>query len=216
MTSSIFRPAIASFSILLLLWFGSTLSADLITNGSFDTSVPTTGTGGGWTSSALSSTGWSGGGGNPGGRFQLNSFGPDSSDPTIEQTVPGLTIGSSYTLTWDYALHVNIAANGNSFGVFLDTQTDAQLLDNSKLIFIGENLSASYVTESVNFIAAATSHSLFFSGELDSRTNGGLATSDVSYLLDNVSLNTSAVPEPSSMFALCLMGVLGLHRNRRG
>lgn len=189
--------------------------AGLIINGDFELAVPQNGTGNGWTSSGVDFGGWSGSNGNPGGHMLLNLNGVANRDPTVQQTVSGLTIGQQYTLSFDYALHVSISPNGSTFGVFLDTQVDPSALDNSKAIFLGENLSFTYVTETVNFVATSTTHELFFSAELDNRTNGGIGNSDVSYRLDNVTLNASTVPEPSSAFALGLPIAMLIARRRR-
>ncbi|MEO1527798.1 MAG: PEP-CTERM sorting domain-containing protein [Planctomycetota bacterium] len=210
-------PARWLLRVSAFLILGSCAHAGFITNGDFETAVPLNGTGGGWTSSGVNFGGWSSTGGNPGGHMLLNLNGIASQDPTVQQTVTGLTIGQQYTLSFDYALHVNSSgANGNSFGVFLDTQTDPLALDHSKAIFIGEHLSTSYVTESVSFVATSNTHELFFAGELDDRTNGGFGTSDVSYRLDNVSLTTSVstVPEPGSMMVLAA-GCLAVSLRRR-
>ncbi|MEL6109836.1 MAG: PEP-CTERM sorting domain-containing protein [Planctomycetota bacterium] len=210
-------PQAVWLSCLTVLFVASRAQGGFITNGDFETAVPPNGTGGGWTSSGVNFGGWFATGGNPAGHMLLNLNGVANQDPTVQQTVSGLTIGQQYTLSFDYALHVNSSgANGNSFGVFLDTQADPLALDASNAIFIGENLSTSYVTESVSFVATNSTHELFFAGELDDRTNGGLGTSDVSYRLDNVSLVTSvsAVPEPGGMLVF-VAGCLSVSLRRR-
>ena len=211
------RPMIWLFFALSVPLLPSEAHSGLITNGDFEIAVPLNGTGGGWTSSGVDFGGWLGSGGNPGGHMLLNLNGVPNRDPTVQQTVSGLVVGQQYTLRFDYALHINfVGANGNSFGVFLDTQTDPLALDHSKAIFIGENLSTSYATESVSFVATNTVHELFFSAELDDRTNGGFGNSDVSYRLDNVSLVSSvaAVPEPGSTLILAA-GCLAMSMRRR-
>lgn len=181
--------------------------ANSITNGDFESIAPffanpgSPVTIGGWTFenfAGVESTN-----GNPGHGVRLEDSGPASRDSTIAQTVSGLSIGTTYRLSWDLALRVNSSGSGTgrSFGVFLDTQTFV-----NGLLF-DEHLSTTYKSDSVDFVATATSHTLIFAGELDSRTNGGLGTTDVSYNLDNVDL--SAVPESSSLILLgfALMGV---------
>jgi hypothetical protein len=194
--------AIVLISLAALVQVRAQANAGLINfeNGDFSTAVPRNGTGGGWTSSNMNKDGGHRtSGGNPDGHFILNDEGSSSSDPTIAQTITGLSVGSEYTLFWDFALHVNWANSGNgaSFGVFLDSQINANAL------FIGENLSDEYLTESIKFTATAASHTFIFAAELDNRTNGGAGNSDVSYRLDNV----SSVPEPSGFL---LGGVVSL------
>lgn len=154
-------------------------------------------------------------GGSLGLAARLESNGSASSDPTAQQTVSGLTIGATYALAWDVAIKVPFsgATNGPSFGVFLDTQSFGTAL---KLAY-----SASYTTtykhELVEFVATNTSHTFIFAGELDGRTNGALpnATTDISYKLDNVSLNP--VPEPGSMAMVAFAGssIAAAYRRRR-
>ena len=201
------------FSVWLVLT--SAARADLISNGDFEYYSPFYAvpnypiTDGGWT--FANHAGVVADVGNPGKAARLESGGSGASDPTISQTITGLNVGTTYTVQWDLRLGVNYSGSGTgrSFGVFLDNQTYDDAL------YFGEHLSTSYVTQSVGFVASATSHTLIFAGELDSRTNGGLGTTDVSYRIDNIQV----VPEPSSA-ALCLTcGVCGIGwvaRRRRG
>ena len=115
----------------------------------------------------------------------------------------GLAVGTPYLLSWDIVLRNNHAgsfANGPSFGVFLDTQTSANVL------FLGGTLSSQYIQQSTTFVPTSTTHTVIFVGELDGRTNGA-STTDVAYNLDNVSL--TLVPEPST-FILSIFGLIGL------
>lgn len=153
--------------------------------------------------------------GNPGKAVRLESNGLATRDPTIAQTVSGLTVGATYTLTWDLALRFNISGSGTgrSFGVFLDSQSFPNAL------FFGERLLSTYATQSTSFVATSASHTLIFAGELDNRTNGGVGNTDVSYRIDNISLNAAvtAVPEPTSLALLGLasIGGIGLRLRRR-
>src|SRR5207302_9051162 len=71
--------------------------------------------------------------------------------------------------------------NGKSFGSFLDTQPSAPL-------FLGEFTDSAWHTVSVPFVASATTHTVIFAAELDTRTPGVPSATDVSYLIDNVSV----------------------------
>ncbi len=95
----------------------------LIVNGTFNTQVPNTGTGGGWTTSSMLPAGsaWVSWGGNPGAYLWLNNIGASGSDPTAEQS-PALTYGAPYVLKGDYATIVNYnlpggTSNKSSFAV---------------------------------------------------------------------------------------------------
>jgi hypothetical protein len=126
------------------------------------------------------------------------------------QTVSGLTIGGSYELSWDMALRFNVsgAGNGPSFGVFLDSQTF------SSALYLDTYLSTAFVTQTVTFVASSTAHTFIFAGELDGRSNGA-GTTDVSYRLDNVSLNAVAVSAPPAIGLFGLAGMLLAMRRRR-
>jgi hypothetical protein len=196
------------------------VSAALVMNGDFE-SLPnffanpdSPQTHGSWTFENFA--GVEGTGGNPGKKVRLESNGLATSDPTIAQVVSGLAVGTTYTLEWDLGRRVSLqSGTGRSFGVFLDTQTFANSL------FLSEHLLTSYVHQSVNFTATATSHKIIFAGELDARTNGLPNTdTDVSYNLDNVTLTSSqvaAVPEPGtlSMMAISFTCLFGVRRFRQ-
>ncbi|MEK6675442.1 MAG: hypothetical protein AABZ47_07280 [Planctomycetota bacterium] len=82
---------------------GGCPSNGLVVNGNFDAAVPTNGTGNGWTSNNINSSGgWSTLAGNPVPYFILNDTGVVVDDPTIEQVVAPLVVGQSYRLTGDY------------------------------------------------------------------------------------------------------------------
>lgn len=178
--------------------------AGLISNGDFEAFTPFFAnpgpvTSNGWTFE--NHAGVEATNGNPDKGVRLESGGGGGTDPTIAQTVSGLTVGTQYTLSWDLALRVNFSGSGTgrSFGVFLDTQTFGTALH------FGERLLTTFESQSVDFIATSTTHTFIFAGELDPRTNGGVVTTDVSYNLDNVDLNaTSPVPEPSTFLLLGL------------
>ena len=106
-----------------LLALGGAVNAQSITNGTFDTFVPSNGTGGGWTTSNVDGGGGHRTtGGNPGSFFILNDAGQAGTDPTISQTITGLTPGLTYTITGDYRAVFATANTGatQAFGVFTD------------------------------------------------------------------------------------------------
>ncbi|MDA0835528.1 MAG: PEP-CTERM sorting domain-containing protein [Planctomycetota bacterium] len=212
MSGTVYQKRLSACGLVLALFllFGDQVArANLIINGDFEIftpfATPNLGTivSGGWV--FKNQSGVVGTDGNPGQYARLESLGSPSNDPSIEQAVTGLTIGHTYTVSWDLALRVNFegAGTGRSFGVFLDNFAfgNALLFDE----YLNDEV---YKSDSVNFIATSTSHTLIFAGELDSRTNGGVGDTDVSYRIDNIAL-TSAVPEPSTI-ALLLTGGVGL------
>ena len=132
-----------------------------------------------------------------GGGILLNQCGEDDVDPSISQTVSGLSVGVGYELFWDRKYHSSI--QNNSFGVFLD---------NTVLEIFNHISTSGYLTESVMFIANNNIHTIKFAAELDQRTAGVSSRTDTSYYIDNISLAASEVPEPSTLaiFGLGLMG----------
>lgn len=144
---------------------------------------------------------------------RLETFGLATSDPTIAQTVTGLSIGSVYSLSWDLANRSNSsgAGTGRSFGIFLDSQIFAKALK------FDEYLLPTFKTDSLNFVATSVTHKLIFAGELDNRTNGGVGNTDVGYRIDNIQLNlkVTAVPEPMSMLIFSTMGLAAFAQRRR-
>ena len=194
-------------AVLAILAFAASFNAnqlvhaDLIQNGDFEIFSPFHANPG----SPISNGGWTFENhagvvatvGNPDNASRLESNGNSTWDPTISQTVSGLSIGTTYEVSWDLALRFSTSGSGSgrSFGVFLDNQSfgDALLFD--------EYLSTAYKTDSVTFVATATSHTLIFASELDNRTNGGVGNTDVSYNIDNISM-IAAVPEPTGLICL--------------
>jgi uncharacterized repeat protein (TIGR01451 family) len=163
-----------------LTTIGPALSANLVTNGNFDTSAN------GWTlGGGCGDEQWRGDVGNPPGSVQLNACGESSSDPTAAQTIVGLTPGQTYTVSVDVHLHVNSSgANGKSFGVFIDNEP-------GNPIYLGEFLDDSWHTITAAFTATSASHTLILAAELDARTPSVSGSSDVSYYIDNVSMLAS-------------------------
>lgn len=115
---------------------------------------------------------------------------------TFSQTVAGLTVGATYTLSW-YAGNFGYSPNG--FG-YVNPNAINALIDGAS-VGTGSTLAlgSAWYAESVNFVATATSHALSFN----------LATSATSYMsIDGIAL-TPAVPEPQT-WALMLAGLVGV------
>ncbi len=207
----IIRPLFACAALIIGTGFTTLANADFITNGDFSISVPRNSVGGGWESSTIDAAGgWFSTGGNPDGHFVLNSGAAPLPEPTIKQTVSGLTAGQTYLLSWDYKVH--FLASGSvpdSFGVFVDDPTLA-----ANHIFVGGDVSGNWISESELFTATSTSHTFFFIGELSDPAKGSSSNSDVSYRLDNVSL-VSAIPEPGAGLLLGLIGVVVCVQRRK-
>jgi len=211
---------LATLSVLLLAAF-TARAESLVVNGSLDGSIANMDVPTGWTvlagtpdtvdlTSNVGVSGWLSFGVAPtespdGGTWvglgingsYIESFG---------QTLSGLTIGQTYTVSWQAAnFGINNSANSylgsNAIGVMLDGASIGQ----------GDSLSLSsaWSTQSLTFVATSASQLLSFQ----------LATSEKAYLgIDGISVTTGgttpAVPEPST-WALMAIGVAALAATRR-
>jgi hypothetical protein len=196
------RNVIAAMATAVLLC-AAPLHAQSFTNGTLDTNAS------GWTLlGGCVPSAWDGPTGNPPGSILMNSCGEAGSDPTAAQTVNGLVVGATYTISVDVHLHVAAsgAGTGKSFGIFLDTQPGNPLL-------LTEFLDGNWHTVTTTFTATSTSATVIFAAELDARTPGGPgSTTDVSYYIDNIVLiapkaASVAVPTMSEK-ALLLLAIL--------
>jgi hypothetical protein len=188
----------------ILLLCAAPLRAQLVTNGTLSTNSV------GWTlGGGCGDEAWDGTAGNPPGSIRLNACGEADSDPTAAQTISGLQVGKTYTISVDVQLHVPAsgAGTGKSFGIFLNTQPGNPLL-------ITEFLDSAWHTVAVPFTATSTSATIIFAGELDARTPGGPgATTDVSYFIDNIAViappaaAATTIPTVSDL-VLVLLGIL--------
>jgi len=122
------------------------------------------------------------------------------------QSLNGLTVGQTYTVSWQAAnFGINNQANSylgsNAIGVMLD---GASIGQGSTL-----SLSSNWSTQSLTFVATSASQLLSFS----------LASTEKAYLgIDGISVTaggvTPAVPEPST-WALMAIGLVGMAAMRR-
>jgi len=187
-----------------LLMCAAPVHAQLVTNGTLDTSAA------GWTlGGGCGDEAWDGGNGNPPGSIRLNACGEPDSDPTASQTINGLVVGTTYVIRVDVHLHVDASGGGTgkSFGVFLNSEPGNPLL-------LTEFLDSTWHTVTTSFVAGSSSATIIFAGELDARTPGGPGiTTDVSYYIDNISvIPRAAFGAPNiptlSEWALAMLGVV--------
>jgi hypothetical protein len=194
-----FRTLAAALS-LAVLGAGSA-QANLVTNGSFETGDTT-----GWTVDAASSG------------YGLNPFGTtygsgmDGSSwawlagyelgREFSQTVTGLSVGTTYALTFIMASEysnsdqINVSVNGGADSLFTAPPDTGGFWNN-------------WVTKELDFVATSTSATI----EFDSY---GLNTSGYDVGIDKVALNAigQAVPEPATLL-LVGTGLFGFAARRR-
>ena len=169
-----------------------------IVNGTFDLSVPSNGTGGGWTSSYIDHAGgWRSTGGNPDGYFILNDNGREPADPTIEQVVTGFAPGRVYRIEGDYRV-VHINQNRQDFGVLVDGTPILELYPPSPD-------ASSWSPFSGDFAATSASHTIAFAAERFNDTDFGV---------DNLTI--TEVPEPVTLTVIVVgVGIMAVKRRRR-
>ena len=201
---------LATFAVAAFLVASAAQAA--VINGTFDTSVPSNGTGGGWTSSNIDSQGgWRSTGGNPstGPFFILNDAG-GGTDPTILQLLTGLTPGATYHASGDFRVVHNAQATGlvQAFGVAIDG------------LFLYESpglTDTNFHPFGFDFTAPGDGDAELL---LAAERNG----TDVDFGIDNIAValvsappvNGGVVPEPGVLALLgAALGAFGLSRTRK-
>lgn len=211
---------LATLSVLLLAAF-TARAESLVVNGSLDGSIANMDVPTGWTvlagtpdtmdpTSNVGVSGWLSFGvaptASPDGGTWVGLGVDGSYIEQFGQTLSGLTIGQTYTVSWQAAnFGINNASNSylgsNAIGVVLDGVSIGQGASLS--------LSSSWSTESLTFVATSTSQLLSFR----------LAGTEKSYLgIDGISVTaggvTPAVPEPTT-WALMAVGLVAVGAARR-
>jgi hypothetical protein len=144
----------------------------------------------------------------PGGGGNFIASDPQFDTGPLSQTIVGLTVGASYTLTFDYAGAQQLGFDGVTTGgwqVSLGSEThNTATLTNANHGFTG------WFSATMNFTATSTSEVLSFLA-----TGGPSGTQPPFVLLDNVSLDLS-VPEPMtlSVFGIGLVGAAAWKRRK--
>lgn len=118
----------------------------------------------------------------------------------LSQTVGGLTIGSAYTLTFDYALAQQVGFDGANHDNYWQVGFGGAT-QNSTALSIDNGGFSGWKTATMTFTASGVSQALSF------LANGTAPGAPPFLLLDGVSL-VSAVPEPATWGML--LGGLGL------
>ncbi len=159
---------------------------NLVFNGGFDTSAA------GWAITNVSlGGGYESTKGNPPGDVVLDATPSSSTDPTISQTINGLTVGAIYVVSGDYRYITDRggAQTGFSFGVAI----------NSVFLFEATQQTTN-PWENFSFLYPANSSSAVLS--LAAQRNG----TGFTFAIDNIAFQ--AIPEPSSLALLSCGGLM--------
>ena len=150
--------------------------AGLVENCDFEIEVPSNGTGGGWTSYDIGpydSDGWVSTNCKEGSCFDLNGF--SNQMPTIEQTVPGLTVGATYELTGDYAIYAfNWSCSYGQLAIDINGENLVKLDPPGCT-----NTQITWGSFSTNFVAPTSDVTIAFRAQIDG---------DRDYAIDNIAL----------------------------
>jgi len=158
-------------------------SCGLLVNGRLDDPV-TTSPENGWSFANIDGAGgWRSSGGNPGGYFTLNQAGDLNTDPTLSQTVEGLTIGATYTISGEYRSFAAGYGNPQKPDAFA-VQVEPQPSDHDSIVVLGLPRPSpdafAWTGFTVDFVASDTSSTISFVGERDG--------DDSSFDVDNLCL----------------------------
>ncbi len=147
-------------------------------------------------------------GSSPTGGNYILADGGSSYAGAISQTVSGLTAGTAYQLTFDWATG---QFSGYS-GITKETWdvTFGGVMQSTETVTTASHGSTPWHTATMNFVASSSQQLLSFLA--DGTPNGEPPT----LLLDNVSLKASNVPEPASMVMLATgLAAIGFVKRRR-
>lgn len=191
--------AIRAVALLSLCLAAPVAHAQVIVNGDFNAGLT------GWTTNT-GNIFVDAGNGNPGANAVINDVGTDPFNPTLSQTITGLTTGITYLITGDHAVHVEITPTANSFGAAIDG-----------IFLYQDSLTPAQGYQPFSFVFTATGTSAVLS--LVGERNG----SDVSYRVDNIAIAvapSAAAPEPGTIALLlgivpAAAGMEALRRRQR-
>lgn len=127
----------------------------------------------------------------------------------LSQTITGLAIGTTYLLTFEWAVGQQAGFNGQNLNNYWNV-TFGGSSANTSTVTIADSAFSGWQTASMTFVATNASQLLSFLAK------GGTSGAPPFLMLDGVSLDKANVPEPSTISLLLAgAGLIGFTARRR-
>lgn len=127
----------------------------------------------------------------------------------LSQTITGLAIGTTYLLTFEWAVGQQAGFGGANLNNYWQVNFGSNAA-NTAAVTIADSAFSGWQTASMAFVATSTSQLLSFLAK------GGTSGAPPFLMLDGVSMDAKAVPEPSTISLLLAgAGLVGFTARRR-